>query len=357
MANYRIPNGRIKIIDPDRTEHYMNLQKIASDENYKTNKIRRILKRAAVATAIGISIFLVSKSLKAEEAISTNSVSINQVSVSSEQSQSITYSTSSLEISTSNSLNATINKMVNKGKDVINSAMGFASKKEKTNQIQKETLNCKDDNTKKYDMNQISKCLSSENEDDVAEAIMQLLNKNAVPNREVRKKVSDLVLYADEFDYGRLMEVIKSHKIDEAVPSIIKRLKSDSNGPDPMFNDSIPALGVFAVMGDWNAINTLLSILKTNPDEDIKTLTAACLIHVDKNVMPEILAFYKFTDEEKRMSFIRKMQVFRAFDIEMNNLSYNKRAVFSRIEQLLKIEKSETIREELEISKPFSFEL
>ncbi len=357
MTNYKVPNGRVKIIDPDRTEHYMNLQKIASDENYKTNKIRRILKRAAVATAIGISIFLVSKSLKAEEAISTDSVSINQVSVPSEQSQSsITYSTSSLDISTSNSLNTTINKIVNKSKDVINSAIGFASKKEKTNQIQ-ERLNCKDDNTEKYDMNEISKCLSSKNEDDVAEAVMQLLNKNAVPNREVRKKVSDLVLYADDFDYGRIMEVIKSHKIDEAVPSIIKRLKSDSNGPDPMFNDSIPALGVFAVMGDWNAINTLLSILKTNPDEDIKTMAAACLIHVDKNVMPEILAFYKFTDEEKRMSFIRKMQVFRAFDIEMNGLSYNKRTVFSRIEQLLKIEKSETIREELEISKPFSFEL
>ncbi|MEM3369895.1 MAG: hypothetical protein QXE90_03545 [Candidatus Micrarchaeia archaeon] len=358
MTSYKIPNNRIKIIDPDKTEHHMNLQRIISDENYKTDKIKRMLKKAAVATAIGISIFLVSKSLKAQEVISTNSISVNQVSVSSEQSQSvINYSTSNFDRNLSNPLNSTVNKIVDKSKEIMNNAMNVLSKKETTTQIQKDALDCKlGDNSKKYAMNEISKCLSSENEDYVTNAITELLNKDIVLSKEVRNKIANLVLHADEFDYSRIMEVIKMHKIGEAVPSIIKRLKSDSNGPDPMFNDSIPALGVFAVKGDWNAINTLMSILKNNPDEDIKSLAAACLIHVDKNVMPEIIQFYKSINEEKRVDFIGEMQRFRAFDIDMNNMTYNKKTVFSRIEQLLKMEKSKEVREELEISKPYIFE-
>ncbi|MEM3543894.1 MAG: hypothetical protein QXF07_02640 [Candidatus Micrarchaeia archaeon] len=359
MANYKIPNNRIKIIDPDKTEHHMNLQRIISDDNYKTDKIKRILKRAAVATAIGISIFLVSKSLKAEE-VSTDLVSVNQVSVSSEQSQHvINYSTSNFDRNSSNPLNSTVNKIVNESKEIMNNALNIQSKKETNTKIQNELneLDCKlGNNSKKYYMNEISKCLSSNNKDYVTNAITELLNEDIILSKEVRNKIANLVLYADEFDYNNIMEVIKMHKIGEAVPSIIKRLESDSNGLDPMFNYSIPALGVFAVKGDWNAINTLLSILKNNPDEDIKSLAAACLIHVDKNVMPEIIQFYKSISEEKRVDFIGEMQRFRAFDIDMNNMTYNEKAVFSRIIQLLNIEKSKEVRKELEISKPSIFE-
>ncbi|MEM3945122.1 MAG: hypothetical protein QW054_01555 [Candidatus Micrarchaeia archaeon] len=357
MTNYKIPNNRIKIIDPDKTEHHLNLKRILSDGNYKTDKIKRILKRATVATAIGISIFFVSKSLKAEE-VSTSSVSVNQVTVSSEQAQPvISYSTSNFNRNSNSSLNSIVNKIVNESKEIINSTLSIQSKKETDSKIQNDELNCKlGDNSKKYNMNEISKCLSSKKGDDISNAIMELLNEDIVLSKEVRNKIANLVLYADEFDYSRIMEVIKMHKIYEAVSSIIKRLNSDSNGPDPMFNDSIPALGVFAVKGDWNAINTLMSILKNNPDEEIKILAAACLINVDKNVMPEIIKFYQSLNEEKRIAFIRKMQVFRAFDIEMNDLSYNEKVVFSRIEQLLKLEKSDIVRKELEISKPIFFE-
>ncbi|MEM4134153.1 MAG: hypothetical protein QXO35_01675 [Candidatus Micrarchaeia archaeon] len=349
MTNYKLPNNRIKIIDPDKTEHHLNLKRILSDENYKTDKIKRILKRAAVATAIGMSLLLVSKSLKAEE-VSTNLVSVDQVSVSSE-------STSNFDRNSSNPLNSTVNKIVDKSKEIMNNAMNVLSKKETTTQIQKDALDCKlGDNSKKYAMNEISKCLSSEKKDDVTNAITELLNKDIVLSKEVRNKITNLVLHADEFDYSRIMEVIKMHKIVEAVPSIIKRLESVSNGSDPMFNDSIPALGVFAVKGDWNAINTLMSILKNNPDEDVKSLAAACLIHVDKNVMPEIIQFYNSISEEKRIDLIREMQIFRAFDIEMNGIIYNKNAVFSRIEQLLKFEESRIVGEELKTAKPLIFE-
>jgi hypothetical protein len=112
-----------------------------------------------------------------------------------------------------------------------------------------------------------------------------------------------------------------------------------------MWRESIDTLGVFAVRGNWNAINGLLKILKENPDPYIQANAAAVLLFVNKNVMPDILNFYRNASVEAREELAKRATTFGVFELDMENNPYNKGVVKNRLNQLVRIEKDNDVKE------------
>ncbi|MCX8202229.1 MAG: hypothetical protein N3G74_00235 [Candidatus Micrarchaeota archaeon] len=327
MAIYKINNNRVKDIDPEKSEHHMNITKVQVERMETKEKIKRFVKRAAVATAIGASIFVLSKSLKAEDAIVSSQPAVIQSTETALPATAIKESTTT---------------------SIIKKISNLLSIKPKVEEC---VISDNKENNKKYTMQEILVCLSSQNEVHVSNAISELFNREIVLNRAVRSKIAELVLSADLFEYPRIMEITKIHRIDEAIPNIIKRLNSDSAALDPMFNDSLPALGFFAVKGDWNAINKLLEIVRTNPDDDVRALTAACLLYIDKNVMQDVINAYNSLPENKRDEFIKHVIKIYGFDLWPNKVHLNKETFNKRIDALKRIEKNDSLISNLENAK------
>lgn len=196
----------------------------------------------------------------------------------------------------------------------------------------------------------IYKCFCSNKKEDISNAIgiLSSIEKDErIKDVSIRSRLKDLVLVVDSFDYFYLMNIVKHNDITEAVPNIIKRIKSESI--DPIYIDSIQALGIFAVKGDWNAINELIRILNENPHENARAMAAAVLIFVNKHVMPDVYKFYTSIDKEKRNEIVREMIKFKAFELDSYAIqSYNKEIVSQRVKRLIEFEKDEETKELLE---------
>lgn len=359
----RISAYRMKAIKPDETQHYKNILKIEKEKEMRS-RIKTIAKKIAIGTAAAM--LFAAKALKAEGPM-ISSQPATLVSSSTIRSQplnlEISTQTKKEEVQFISSDNITnINIMNTRSEKKLNEKSNHNKLKVEGKQDKYEELKINDNYKNVSSQSEILSCLSSNDESCISNYISRLLDDEMAITTAVRHKIKDLVLTLDPFYYPLLMEVIKMHKIDEAVPNIIKRLglrdesvqsdQADINISTQFFESSVYALGVFAVKGDWNAINSLLEILEKSKNNENKAVVAAILLYVDKNVMQEIKSFYKTADEETRSKFARTAIMFQKFDLELNSFNSNK--VIKRLESLESIEQNSEIKDLLYQAEPFT---
>lgn len=203
-------------------------------------------------------------------------------------------------------------------------------------------------------------------EDKIIDTLSLLMRYMIPMNTAMKKRIVELmdstIEKRDYFSLHYYFEVIKMYEMREAMPSIINLIKMFGvlenkrvtqrtefyPFDEHVLETAIQTLGIFSLKEDWNAINTLIELLKSQNDE-ARINAVATLIFVNKHVDDGVIRTYQHENAENRLATSRKMLTFYSFELKEKKLlgKKEKEIIKERINSLMKVEKNQEINDAL----------